>query len=86
MNRILVIAEHDGQKLAQATARSVACAQAIGGEITIAVLGAQVGQVAQAAATLAGVARVLAFETGANAHALAVVQAPQLAAVAAGFC
>jgi electron transfer flavoprotein alpha subunit len=85
MNRVLVIAEHDGQKLAQATARSLACAQAIGGEITIAVLGAQVGQVAQAAATLAGVARVLTFEAAVNAHALAAVQAPQLAAVAAGF-
>jgi electron transfer flavoprotein alpha subunit len=85
MNRILVIAEHDGQTLAQATARSVACAQAIGGEITIAVLGTQVGQVAQAAAGLAGVARVLTFEAAMNAHALAAVQAPQLAAVAAGF-
>jgi electron transfer flavoprotein alpha subunit len=85
MNRILVVAEHDGHKLAEATARSLACAQAIGGEICVAVLGAGVAPVAQAAATLAGVARVLTFEAAANAHALAAVQAPQLASVAAGF-
>ncbi|HTQ36832.1 MAG TPA: electron transfer flavoprotein subunit alpha/FixB family protein [Steroidobacteraceae bacterium] len=85
MNRILVIAEHDGRRLAEATARAVACAQAIGGEITVAVLGAEVAEPARAAASLAGVAHVLTFAAPANAHALAAVQAPQLAAVAVSF-
>jgi electron transfer flavoprotein alpha subunit len=85
MGSILVIAEHDGHRLSEATARSLACAEAIGGEITVAVLGSDVASVAQAAATLSGVARVLTFESAANAHALAAVQAPQLAAVAGAF-
>jgi electron transfer flavoprotein alpha subunit len=85
MSRILVIAEHDGSRLAEATARTLACAQAIGGEITVAVLGAQVTQVARAAAALAGVTRVLIFDAPANAHALAAVLAPQLAAIAGAF-
>ncbi len=85
MNRILVIAEHDGRRLAEATARSLTCAQAIGGEITVAVLGAGVASIAQAAAGLAGVARVLVFDAPANAHALAAVLAPQVTAAADGF-
>ncbi len=85
MNRILVVAEHDGRKLAEATARSLACAQAIGGEVTVAVLGANVSPVARAAGALTGVARVLVFDAAANAHALAAVLAPQLAAIAAGY-
>ena len=85
MNHILVIAEHNGHRLAEATARSVTCAQAIGGEIVVAVLGSSVAQVAQAAAGLAGVARVLTFDASVNAQALAAVQAPQLAEVASGF-
>jgi len=84
-HRILVIAEHDGRRLAEATARTLACAQAIGGEITVAVLGAAVAEPAHAAALLDGVATVLTFESPANAHALAAVQAPQLAAVATTF-
>lgn len=85
MGSILVIAEHDGRKLSEATARSLACAQAIGGEVTVAVLGADTAPVAQAAAALAGVTRVLSFDSPANAHALSAVLAPQLAAVAGGF-
>jgi electron transfer flavoprotein alpha subunit len=85
MSRILVIAEHDGRQLAQATARSVACATAIGGEITIAVLGSGIGAIADAAAALAGVSRVLTFDNAANAHTLAATFAPQLAQVARDY-
>jgi len=85
MSRVLVIAEHDGRRLAEATARTVSCAQAIGGEIVVAVLGHAVQEIAQAAASLAGVTQVLTFDSPANAHALAAVQAPQLAAVAGDF-
>lgn len=85
MNRILVIAEHDGQQLGASTARCVRCASQIGGEITIAVLGASTATIAAAAAAITGVGRVLCFESPANAHALAAVQAPQLAAAAGEF-
>jgi electron transfer flavoprotein alpha subunit len=85
MNRVLVIAEHDGRRLAAATARTLACAQLIGGEITVAVLGAEPAAVVHAASSLAGVARVLVLDSPANAHALAAVQAPQLGALAREF-
>ena len=85
MNQILVIAEHDGRQLNLATAKCLRCAQQIGGNITVAVLGHSVDAVAQGAAQLDGVARVLTFDAAANAHPLAAVFAPQLAAVAADF-
>ncbi len=82
MNRILVIAEHDGKRLNLATAKCLRCAQQINGEITIAVLGSGVDGIAQAAAQLEGVTQVLTFDSAANAHPLAAVFAPQLAAMA----
>jgi electron transfer flavoprotein alpha subunit len=85
MNRILVIAEHDGRQLNPATARSLRCAQNIGGQVTIAVLGNHVDAVAQEAASLDGVTRVLVFDSPVNAHPLAAVLAPQLAAVSGDF-
>jgi electron transfer flavoprotein alpha subunit len=85
MNRILVIAEHDGRQPGAATAKCLSCAQAIGGEITIALLGNGLAAVAASTAQLPGVARVLCFDSPANAHALAAVFAPQLAAVAGSF-
>jgi electron transfer flavoprotein alpha subunit len=85
MNRILVIAEHDGRELNAATARCLRCARDIGGEVTVAVLGNEVSAVAQLAAALDGVSKVLAFDAPANKHPLAAVLAPQLAAVASQF-
>lgn len=85
MNNILVIAEHANQQLNSSTARAVACASAIGGSVSIAVL-AQNGQaVADSAATIEGVSRVLLIEHETNEHALAATQAPQLAAIASEF-
>jgi electron transfer flavoprotein alpha subunit len=81
-NRILIIAEHDGRQLSAATAKCVTAAQAIGGETVVAVLGSGISAVAQAAAALAGVQRVLTFDHAANAHPLAASYAPQLAAAA----
>jgi electron transfer flavoprotein alpha subunit len=40
MSRILVIAEHDGEKLNSSTARAMSCALAIGGDIDVAVFAA----------------------------------------------
>jgi electron transfer flavoprotein alpha subunit len=85
MNRILVIAEHDGRQLNLATAKSLRCAQDIGGEITVAVLGSNVASIAQAAAQLAGVTAVLSFDAPTNAHPMAAVQAPQLASIARDY-
>jgi electron transfer flavoprotein alpha subunit len=85
MNRILVIAEHDGRTLNLATAKCLRCAQQIGGEITVAVLGAGIDGIAQSAAALEGVTGVLTFDDAANVHPLAAVYAPQLAAAAGEY-
>jgi electron transfer flavoprotein alpha subunit len=85
VNRILIIAEHDGRSLNPATARCLRCAQDIGGEIAIAVLGAGVDSIAKEAAQLEGAQRVLTFDSPLNAHPLAAVLAPQLAAVTGDF-
>jgi electron transfer flavoprotein alpha subunit len=84
MSTILVIAEHDGATLSHATARAVRCAQQIGGEIHVAVAGSSVASIAEAAARLSGVTKVLTLQDAANQHPLAAVLAPQLAALARG--
>jgi electron transfer flavoprotein alpha subunit len=84
--KVLIVAEHDGIRLNQSTARCVSCAHALAGaEITVAVCAADAAAVAQQAAQLQGVGRVLTVENAANAHALAAVLAPQVTALAAPF-
>jgi electron transfer flavoprotein alpha subunit len=85
-SKVLIVAEHDGTKLNISTPKCVSCARALGGaEITIAVCAADAAAVAAQAAQLNGVARVLRVEHPANAHALAAVLAPQLAALAGPY-
>ena len=85
-NRILIIAEHDGSRLNPSTAKCVTCGAAIpDGEITVAVCAAEAGAIASQAAALLGVARVLTLEHPVNAHPLAAVLAPQIAALAGSF-
>jgi electron transfer flavoprotein alpha subunit len=85
-NRILIVAEHDGTRLNPSTAKCVTCAAAIpDAEITVAVCAAEASAVASQAAALKGVTHVLAVEHPANAHALAAVLAPQIAALAGPF-
>ncbi len=85
MNKILVIAEHDGKKLNAATARAVSCALAIGGEIDVAVFAAKAATVADSAVKLKGVKRVLIIERAENVHQLAAVLAPQIAELTKGY-
>jgi len=86
MAAVLIIAEHDGRQLGDATARCVRCAQAIeGASIDIAVFGHGIGPIAAQAAQLSGVNRVLGFDAAANAQALAAVLAPQVAALAGDY-
>jgi electron transfer flavoprotein alpha subunit len=84
--RILIVAEHDGKKLNQSTAKCVSCARALAdAEITVVVLATDAGAVAAQAAQLAGVKRVLTVENPANLHPLAAVLAPQIVALAGPF-
>ena len=84
--KILIVAEHDGQKLNLSTAKCVACARTLAGaEIAIVVCAVDAAAVAAQAAQLAGVTRVITIENPANAHALAAVLAPQIVAVAGPY-
>ncbi|MGA7965471.1 MAG: FAD-binding protein [Gammaproteobacteria bacterium] len=85
MSKILVIAQHDGKKLSPATARAVACAQAIGGEITVAVFAESGEALGKQAAALDGVKQVLMIERNENADPLAAVLAPQIAELGKDF-
>ncbi|HWJ76423.1 MAG TPA: FAD-binding protein [Kaistia sp.] len=67
----LLIAEHDGQSLNQATAKALTAARALGATVDILVAGSAVRPIAEAAAKLEGVARVRLADDAALAHALA---------------
>ena len=83
MSQILIVAEHDGRQLNASTARCVRCASSIeGATLTVVVLGHNIAAVAQAAAAISGLARVLVVDAAANAQPLATVLAPQVAALA----
>jgi electron transfer flavoprotein alpha subunit len=81
MSRILIIAEHDGATLNISAAKCVTCAQAMGGDIGILVMGQGIEAVAAEAAALDSVSRVLAV----NAEHLAAPLAVNLAAEVVGL-
>ncbi len=85
MSKILVIAEHLDGKLNSAVAKTVSAAAAIGGDIDVLVLAADPAAIAAEAAQIAGVGKVLMLANPANEHAVAQVQAPQIAKAAAGY-
>src|SRR5690606_31672960 len=85
MAKILVIAEHLDGKLNSAVAKTVSAAAAIGGDIDVLVLAADPASVAAEAAQIAGVGKVLTLANPANEHAIAQVQAPQIAKATAGY-
>jgi len=86
MAKILIVAEHSGGKLNQATAKCVTCASKIeGAEIDVAVFATSAGDIATQAAAIKGVTRVLTVDNPANAEPLAAVLAPQVAALAANY-
>jgi len=86
MSKVLIVAEHQDGKLNASTAKCVSAAQALSPEsIDVLVLAADAAAIADAAAKIAGVGRVLAVSNPANEHALAQVQAPQVARLAEGY-
>ena len=68
---ILVIAEHDNSELKPSTLNTVAAAKEIGGDIAVLVAGSNCGGVADAAAKIDGVAKVIKCDDGALEHGLA---------------
>lgn len=82
---ILVIADHNNQVLNGATLNVVAAAQKIGGDITVLVVGSGAQAVADAAAKVAGVSKVLLADNAAYANQLAENVAGLVADLAKGY-
>ena len=82
---ILVIAEHTNVALGAATLNTVSAAKAIGGEIHVLVAGAGSAAVAEAAAKIDGVSKVLSADNAAFAHQLPENVAPLIAEVGKGY-
>ena len=82
---ILVIAEHDNASLKGATLNAVAAAAAIGGDVHVLVAGNNAGAAAQAAAAVAGVAKVLHADGAALGEGLAENVTAQVLALASGY-
>ncbi len=82
---ILVIADHNNQVLNGATLNVVAAAQKIGGDITVLIAGSGAQAVADAAAKVAGVSKVLLADNAAYANQLAENVAGLVADLAKGY-
>jgi electron transfer flavoprotein alpha subunit len=78
----LVLAEHDNKSLKDATAKTVTAASQISKPVHVLVAGENCDSVAQAAAKLAGVEKVLVAESAAYAHGLAEPLAAQILSLA----
>ncbi len=81
----LVIAEHDNGSLKGATHHTVTAAAQCGGEVHILVAGSNCGPAAEAAAQIAGVAKVLVADAPHLADGLAENMAEQVLAVAGNY-
>ena len=81
----LVIAEHDNASLKPATLHAVTAARQCGGDVHVLIAGLNAAAAAQAAAQVAGVAKVLHADGPALEHGLAEDLAAQVLAVAGGY-
>lgn len=81
----LVIAEHDNQSLKGSTLNTIAAASKCGGEVHVLVAGSNCQTVAQAAAAVAGVTKVLVADAPHLADGLAENVAEQTLTIASGY-
>ncbi len=81
----LVIAEHDNATVKGATLNTVTAAIACGGDVHVLVAGAGAAAAAQAAAQIAGVAKVLHADAAGLNHGLAENVAAQVVAIAKSY-
>jgi electron transfer flavoprotein alpha subunit len=82
---ILVIADHDNAAIRPATLNAISAAQKIGGELHVLVAGGACDGAAAAAATIAGVAKVLKLDATHFANGLAENLAPLVAKLAGSY-
>ena len=85
LSAVLVWAEHDNTVLKDATLAAVTAAGQLGGDVHLLVAGKGAQGVADAAAKVAGVAKVLLADDAAYENALAENVAPLVAALMAGY-
>ncbi len=86
MSKVLIVSEHLNGKLNASTAKCVSAAKALNPDsIDIVVLAADPAGIAAEAAQITNVAKVFTVTNEANANAIAQMQAPQVAALAAGY-
>ena len=81
----LVIAEHDNHSIKPATLNTVTAAAQCGAEVHVLVAGQGAQAAAQAAASIAGVAKVIHVEGAPFAHGLAENMAAQVVAIAGSY-
>ena len=81
----LVVAEHDNIELKRATLHAVTAASQLAGEVHILVAGAESTSVAEAAASVAGITKVLHADDAAYGHGLAENLAPLIAGLAENY-
>jgi electron transfer flavoprotein alpha subunit len=81
----LLIAEHDNVKLRDATNKALTAAKALGQPVHVLVAGQRCGAVAEAAAKLDGVEKVLVAEAPAYEHALAEPTAALIVSLAGAY-
>jgi len=82
---ILVIAEHDNATLKAATLNTITAATHLGSDIAVLVVGHGCGTVAEAAAQVAGVKKVLIVDAPHYAHQLAENMAALVVSLAGGY-
>ncbi len=82
---ILVIAEHNHNNLLKPTLCAITAATQLGGEVHVLVLGANCRAVADSAAKISGVAKVLIQDNAAHQNFLAESAAPVIAALAKSY-
>ncbi len=81
----LLLAEHDNKSLKDATAKALTAAKALGGDVHVLVAGKDARSVADAAAKLEGVGKVLIADGGSYEHMLAEPLAALIVSIAPAY-
>src|SRR5437764_14124543 len=81
----LLLAEHDNASLKDATNKALTAAKQLGGEVHVLVAGQNCKPVAETAATLDGIGKVLLADAPAYAHGLAEPTAALIVALAGPY-
>lgn len=82
---VLIIAEHDNVNLKPSTLNTITAAKKIGGEVHVLVCGSSCAAVAEAAAKIEGVSKILKCDAPEHANGLAENAAPIIAALAKNY-